>query len=71
MRHSVSTEILQNVLNYLADQPYKFVNQLVTQLQNDAKLIEAPDTASKPQLMEAQSIEHTAAEPAIDDTPQA
>jgi hypothetical protein len=40
MRHSLKTEVLQQVLNYLANQPYAQVAKLVTDIQADAKLIE-------------------------------
>jgi hypothetical protein len=40
MRHSVKTEILQNVLNYLANRPYQEVAAFITALQGDAVLIE-------------------------------
>lgn len=39
MRHSVKTEILQNVLNYLANRPYHEVATIITSLQGDAVLI--------------------------------
>lgn len=46
MRHSVKTEILQNVLNYLANRPYQEVAAFITALQGDATLIEgAVETA--------------------------
>ena len=40
MRHSVKTEILQNVLNYLANRPYQEVASFISALQGDATLIE-------------------------------
>lgn len=40
MRHSVKTEILQNVLNYLANRPYQEVAAFITALQGDATLID-------------------------------
>lgn len=40
MRHSVKTEILQSVLNYLANRPYHEVASIITSIQGDAILIE-------------------------------
>ena len=49
MRHSVKTEILQNVLNYLANRPYQEVAAFITALQGDATLIEgAAETTQNP-----------------------
>lgn len=38
MRHTIKTEILQAVLNYLALKPYSEVQNLVTAIQSDAKV---------------------------------
>lgn len=49
MRHSVKTEILQNVLNYLANRPYQEVAAFITALQGDAVLIEgSKETTQNP-----------------------
>lgn len=49
MRHSVKTEILQSVLNYLANRPYQEVASFITALQGDATLIaDAVETAQNP-----------------------
>jgi hypothetical protein len=40
MRHSVKTEILQSVLNYLANRPYHEVASIITSIQGDATVIE-------------------------------
>jgi hypothetical protein len=43
MKHAVSTKILQDILNYLANRPYGEVSALIEALQSDAKAIdEAP-----------------------------
>lgn len=56
MRHSVKTEILQNVLNYLANRPYQEVAAFITALQGDAVLIEgSKETTQNP----VESVETT------------
>lgn len=42
MKHSVSTNILQDVLNYLANRPYTEVAGLIKAIQDDAKALEEP-----------------------------
>jgi hypothetical protein len=37
MKHIVSTKILQDIINYLANRPYTEVSQLIKTLQEDAK----------------------------------
>jgi hypothetical protein len=39
MKHSVSTKVLQDILNYLASRPYSEVTVLIKTLQEDAKPI--------------------------------
>ena len=40
MKHIVSTSILQEVLNYLANRPYSEVAALIKALQEDVKAVE-------------------------------
>ena len=44
MKHSVSTNVLQEILNYLASRPYTEVVVLIKTLQEDAKAI--PEAAA-------------------------
>ena len=39
MKHAVSTKVLQDILNYLANRPYSEVSVLIKTLQDDAKPI--------------------------------
>lgn len=39
MKHSIKTEILQKVLNYLSSRPFSEVNTLITEITSDAKAI--------------------------------
>jgi hypothetical protein len=50
MKHIVTTQILQDVLNYMANRPYTEVAALIKALQEDAKpLPEEADEESKAQ----------------------
>ena len=40
MKHIVSTKILQEILNYLANRPYTEVASLIKALQDDVKPVE-------------------------------
>ena len=43
MKHLVSTKVLQEILNYMANRPYSEVSELINALQQDATPIdEAP-----------------------------
>lgn len=43
MRHSIKSEILQTVLNYLASRPYAEVAKLVADIQGDVKVVDGSD----------------------------
>lgn len=53
MRHTIKTQILQAVLNYLATKPYNEVQALVTAIQSDA----AVDPLSKVEEPQAEAVE--------------
>lgn len=40
MKHIVSTKVLQDILNYLANRPYSEVASLIKALQDDVKPLE-------------------------------
>ena len=40
MRHSVSTELLNSILQYLQTRPFAEVHQMIATLQKDAQVIE-------------------------------
>ena len=40
MKHIVSTKVLQEILNYLANRPYAEVSALIKALQDDVKPLE-------------------------------
>lgn len=44
MRHTVSTELLQEIINYLANRPYAEVAALISSLQEDAHVISEEKT---------------------------
>jgi hypothetical protein len=46
MRHSIKTDILQNVLNYLANRPYAEVASLILAIQGDAIVTEETKDSS-------------------------
>jgi hypothetical protein len=50
MKHIVSTKILQDILNYLANRPYTEVAALIQTLQDDAKPI--PEEENKQEATE-------------------
>lgn len=64
MRHTIKTEILQSVLNYLASKPYNEVQALVSAIQTDAKV----DALAK---AEAEAQAAAEAEALVDSTQQA
>lgn len=43
MRHSIKTEVLQKVLNYLASRPFSEVNSLISEITSDAKAIKSEE----------------------------
>lgn len=47
MKHIVSTKVLQEVLNYLANQPYTEVAALIKALQDDVQPVEQQEEASE------------------------
>jgi hypothetical protein len=49
MRYSVDSNVLQKVLNYIANRPYLEVSALVEQLQKDAIVIEESNTFTVPE----------------------
>lgn len=54
MKHVVSTKVLQEILNYMANRPYTEVAALIKSLQEDAKPMAQFDQ-SEPALEEAAS----------------
>lgn len=48
MRYSVSKEVLDNILQYLAAQPYAQVSALIASLSKDAKKLQADAAAEAP-----------------------
>lgn len=47
MKHIVSTKVLQEVLNYLANRPYTEVAALIKALQDDVQPVEQQEEASE------------------------
>lgn len=47
MKHIVSTKVLQEVVNYLANRPYTEVAELILALQNDVKPLEENTESSE------------------------
>lgn len=45
MKHIVSTKVLQEVLNYLANRPYAEVAALIKALQDDVKPVEQEEAS--------------------------
>jgi hypothetical protein len=44
MRHSVKSELLQQLMSYLSTRPFNEVHKLISELASDAKPIEEPKT---------------------------
>lgn len=42
MRHSLDTKLLQDLLNYLVERPFKETNALISSIQQDAKVVVEP-----------------------------
>lgn len=70
MRHTIKTEILQAVLNYLASKPYNEVQALVTAIQSDAK-VDALAKAEADAKAAAEAEVKAETEALIDNTQQA